>query len=1032
MTRTLCRLVAAAYFVSLTLLSCSGFANDWEDPAVIARNKLPARATFFRYDTIEAARTGKPADSPHAISLNGDWRFAWSRVPQERPTEFYKQGFDDSAWATIPVPSNWQLHGYGTPIYTNVTYPFDKNPPYIGGENGNGVGSYRTTFTLPRAWQGKRVEVCFDGVESAFYLWLNGQKVGYSQGSRTPARFDLTPYLQDGENLLAVEVYRWSDGSYLEDQDFWRLSGIFRDVRLEASGPTRINDFQVTTKLNERGEWAVVVEDDYDAQIPAGVTYTLFRGDEVVATCQTDTRGTGRGLGGRTEFEVESPDLWTAESPNLYRLVVALVNENGQTIEATACDVGFRTVEIIDGELCVNGESVYLYGVNRHEHHPVTGHTVSRESMIEDIRLMKQNNINAVRTSHYPNVPEWYSLCDEYGLYVVDEANIESHGMGYGPESLAKDPAWKEAHVDRVRRMVERDKNHPSIIIWSLGNEAGNGENFMAAYDWVKQRDPSRPVQYEQAHFDARNTDIRCPMYARIPQITAYAEGRMNGEPDRPLILCEYAHAMGNSVGNLKEYWDTIHRYRHLQGGFIWDWVDQGLLTTTDDGVEYYAYGGDFGDKPNDANFCCNGLVRPDRTPNPSLYEVKKVYQRVAFELVEPAPTKVRLTNNYDFKNLAGLLLEWTVEVDGDTKANGTLTAPSVEPGESAIVALPIEPRSLRGGDEAFLTVRLRLDRQTPWAPAGHVIAWEQFELDASEPEEERAADLPPPRVTTADGTITVETRHHEVNFDASTGYLTSLKNTYRDPVQVLAGPLVANYWRVPTDNDRGAKLHEKLAPWRDAGRNAKLLSCKVADQGDTSVTITASWELPVSNATQQCEYIVSADGAVRVSLTVNADAEAPYLPRVGMQLTAPRFERVAWYGRGPHETYWDRKTGGAVSLYEATIEQQLHEYVRPQENGNKTDVRWLALHTDGFPSLKITGQPVIEVSVWPYTPDALLAAKHPHELERSDTLTVSIDHHQMGVGGDNSWGAWPLPKYLLPPGEYQCEFTLRALPSGG
>ena len=947
-------------------------------------------------------------------------------TPEQRPADFYTANFDDSSWGTIPVPSNWELHGHGVPIYTNIVYPFDKNPPFIAGKNGNPVGSYRTKFTVPESWAGRRVEVCFDGVESAFYLWVNGKKVGYSQGSRTPARFDLSGHLREGKNLLALQVFRWSDGSYLEDQDFWRLSGVFRDVYLESMGATRINDLEVTTDLDSSYTDAILrVRTDYQSENNTQVVATLFdqQGKQVAHT--KGVVGSGNDLNSLQEMKLATPNLWTAETPYLYRLTVELVDGAGETMEATAVDVGFRKVEVKDGVLLVNGKYVYLNGVNRHEHDPVTGHTVDRESMIRDILLMKQNNINAVRTSHYPNVPEWYTLCDKYGLYVVDEANIESHGMGYGPESLAKDPAWKEAHVDRVRRMIERDKNHPSVIVWSLGNEAGNGENFMAAYDWLKQRDPSRPVQYEQAHFKDRNSDIRCPMYARIPRITAYARGEINGPADRPLILCEYSHAMGNSLGNFKEYWGEIRSHRALQGGFVWDWVDQGLLTHDEHGTPYYAYGGDFGDQPNDSNFCFNGLVQSDRTPNPSLFEVKKVYQRIGLQAASPGFGSITVTNEYDFRSLEGLELEWSIEVDGEAVQSGTTPAPGIVPGESVELSLGASPVSLLPGQEAFGLVKVKLSEDTPWAQAGHVVAWEQFPLQAATRDKPTKSDKSsPPSVAVTSDAITITAADSTVLIDRETGLLSSLKH---NGAELLSAPLAPNYWRAPTDNDRGAKLHNSLKAWRDAPAGAKLLRCLPESTTTDAAKVVAEWSLPVGDSSQRCEYIIHANGDVRVELSIRTPRSAPLLPRVGMRFETEGFARTTWYGRGPHESYPDRKTSAAVSRYSTTVEGQLHEYLRPQENSAKTDVRWLAIHNaDNEPALLILGDPVVQTTVWPYTADTLERASHPHKLPRSGTLTVTIDGAHMGVGGDDSWGSKALRKYLLPPGEYRTAFALR------
>ncbi|TWT33964.1 Beta-galactosidase [Posidoniimonas corsicana] len=1007
--------------------ACQCLANDWEDQSVISRNKLPAHATFFRFDTADDAKEGRRDDSPYVKLLNGTWKFNLVRTPEERPMDFYAADFDDSGWEDIRVPGDWQTQGFGQPIYTNVTYPFDKNPPKIAGQNGNPVGSYRTTFTMPAEWKGRRVEINFDGVESAFYLWVNGKMVGYSQGSRTPARFDLTPFLQDGENVLAAQVFRWCDGSYLEDQDFWRLSGIFRDVYLEGLPATRIVDFEVTTDLDEEYKNATLkVDADIRAEQPASLELALYTLDgELIGQESTSNATAGEELRAEIGMSVSEPALWTAETPNLYRLVLTLKDREGKTLESTAINVGFREVEIRDGVLLVNGKYVYMNGVNRHEHHPVTGHTMSRESMIEDILLMKRHNINAVRTSHYPNVPEWYDLCDEYGLFVVDETNIESHGMGYGRESLAKDPSWGEAHLDRARRMVERDKNYPSIVIWSLGNEAGNGVNFMANYDWIKERDPSRPVQYEQAYWRDRNTDIRCPMYARIHQIVDYA----TKSPDRPLILCEYAHAMGNSVGNLPEYWSAIREHRNLQGGFIWDWVDQGLLKKDDDGTEFYAYGGDYGDRPNDANFCCNGLVRPDRVPNPSLYEVKKVYQRISTAAGDQPGVYV-VKNEYDHQSLAPFDLTWTVEVDGKAVQEGRQAAPEAAAGESAEVELPIEPVDAAPGQEAILTVRYVLRDQAPWAPAGHEVAVDQFDLKANPSEAAIELAQHKPRANETDDQIVLTSGGVTVAVSKQTGHVDSIA---QDGEPLITAPLVPNYWRAPIDNDNGNQMPRRLRDWRRAGRDRELVSCQLGDASNSAVTVECEWKLLDGKATERATYTLDSHGALGVAFALDAQGDLPDIPRVGLRTEVPTsFTAVEWFGRGPHETYWDRKSGAPVGHYAMPTSELIHEYVRPQENGNRTDARWLAMADESGRGLLIAG-PRFDFSVWPYTQRALQRARHPHELQRGEVLTLNLDYRQMGVGGDDSWGAWPHEQYRMKAGKYELQLKLTPLnPSAG
>lgn len=1030
--------------LTLLLLHVSSFearaANDWENEQVFGRNTLPPRATFFRFDTAEAALNSSRenfgrADSPYLKLLTGDWKFHWVGKTEERPNEdFAAPAFDDSGWKSIPVPSNWQVQGYGTPIYSNEVYPFDKNPPLVAGRNDNPVGSYRKTFTVPEEWKGRTVEVCFDGVESAVYVWCNGQKVGYSQGSRTPARFDLTKYLtKDGsENVLAAQVFRWSDGSYLEDQDFWRLSGIFRDVYLEGLPETHIKDIEIKTDLDGDYKHATLrVEVDYKAQAGVGaeVISKLHDAAGKLVHTKRGTLGSGAKLRSIHEAIVADPNLWTAETPALYRLTVSLVKPGTEEVlEATTLNVGFREVEIKDGVLLINGKYVYLNGVNRHEHEQHTGHQISRESMMADIKLMKQNNINAVRTSHYPTCPEFYTLCDQLGLYVVDEANIESHGMGYGPESLAKDPAWGPAHLDRAKRMVERDKNHPAVIIWSLGNEAGNGVNQIANYDWIKRRDPSRPVQYEQAHFTERNTDIRCPMYATIDKIVQYADGEMEGVAvDRPLILCEYEHAMGNSVGNLKEYWDAIRSHRALQGGFIWDWVDQGLVKRDDSGIDFWAYGGDFDDQPNSGAFCCNGLVRPDRTPNPHLYEVKKVYQRIGTTHDADRPGKLTVVNRYDHQSLNALDLAWKIEVDGETVRRGVKALPPIAAGGSAEVSLPVVSPGALPGQETVLTTSYQLKQDSAWAPAGHVLAWDQFPLQpASAAPSASQESLLATTVTESDNSLELTAGEATVRVNRTTGFVQSF---VFEGVEQIAAPIEPCYWRAPTNNDRGNGLPKRLGVWKKVAKTRRVASVGIDEQAKEVVVEMKALDDRLS---EKLRYQLSEGGVLSITHGVETDKSLPNLPRIGLKTEVSKsLSTATWYGRGPHESMWDRKTGAAIARYSMPSESLIHHYLRPQENGQRTDVRWLALTSPTDRGLIVSGDPAFQFTVRPYRSEQLESAKHPFQIQPGENLTLHLDHQQMGVGGDNSWGARTHPEYTLPPGEYAYTLKLRPYHAG-
>jgi len=1009
--------------------------NDWENPEVVGRNKEPAHCTLMPYPDARTAMTGTHDRSPFYKSLNGSWKFNWVGRPADRPADFYRVDYDVSGWDDIPVPSNWQIHGYGIPIYSNRRYPFGDEskdwaatPPLIPHDN-NPVGSYRTTFTVPSSWKERRVFLHFDGVESAFYLWVNGREVGYSQGSRTPAEFDVTDYLRAGDNVLAAEVYRWSDGSYLEDQDFWRLSGIFRDVYLFSAADLHIRDFEVNTVLDGEYRDALVKVKvnlkNYGTRTAATVAAELIddTGRPVFEPLVKKVRvPKGREVSIELEKPVANPKKWSAELPNLYKLLLTVKDGAGGVVEVIPCNVGFRKVEITGGQLLVNGKAILIKGVNRHEHDPDTGHTVGTESMVRDIKLMKQHNINTVRTSHYPDTPEWYDLCDRYGLYLIDEANIESHGMGYRPDTtLGNKPEWKQAHLDRTVSMVERDKNHPSVIIWSLGNEAGDGINFEATSAWIHQRDPSRPVHYERAE-SRPHTDIVCPMYARIEKIAEYAKSPQ----DRPLILCEYAHAMGNSVGNLQDYWDVIEQYKHLQGGSIWDWVDQGLRKRAPDGTEFWAYGGDFGDKPNDGNFCCNGLVQPDRRPNPSLSEVKKVYQYIKVEPVDLAAGKILVRNKYDFVSLDFVKGSWEMTCDGTPVQTGTLQKLALGPKEEQTVRVPFREPRLQPGAEYWLKVTFTLARDTLWADRGHIVAWDQFKLPFDVPPVPRVdvASMQDLELEQSGDAVTVTGRDFRVTVGKRTGAIESFTFGGKE---LIAGPLAPNFWRAPIDNDIGNKMPKRLGVWKEAGPKRKVQKVSAKQVEPQIVRISVKATLAAGDSDYRSVYTVYGNGDVLVETRFTPGEGLPNLPRFGMQTAVPdEFSTMTWFGRGPHETYWDRKTGAAVGLYSGPVAEQIHEYVRPQENGNRTDVRWVALTNRDRAGLMAVGMPFLSVSAWPYTMESLEGAAHPHELVRSDSITLNLDYKQMGVGGDNSWGARTHPEYSLPPEPYSYSFLLR------
>jgi beta-galactosidase len=1033
---------------------------EWQDPAVVGVNREPPRAAFTVYADEATAKAGLRGQSPFYQSMNGQWKFHWVPKPADRPADFFRTTFDDSAWKTIRVPSNWQFEGYDVPIYVNIKYPWGRpDPPNIPADN-NPVGSYRRRFTVPAAWTGRDVYLTFDGVESAFYLWVNGERVGYSEDSRTPAEFNITRFLKPGENLLAVEVYRWCDGSYLEDQDFWRLSGIFRDVTLWSAGPLHVRDLQVRTDFDGAYKDARLV---VATQVRNGSTRAKAislraalldgRGVEVArATAAVGAVQPGQTASVEVIQAVGAAKKWSAESPYLYTLLVSLIDDRGQVVEVVPQRVGFRKVEMKDGLLQVNGRPILIKGVNRHEHDADTGHAVTVEQMLRDVRLMKRHNINAVRTSHYPNSTAWYDLCDKYGLYLIDEANIESHGMGYEPATtLGNNPAWQAAHMDRTARMVERDKNHPSVIIWSLGNEAGDGVNFEATSAWVHQRDPSRPVQYEGAGLKP-HTDMYVPMYARPKDVAAYAS-----KPQaRPLILCEYAHAMGNSTGNLREYWDLFYGRPQLQGGLIWDWVDQGIRTRipaagarqehperrllagpefqlgfrrVDKAGTYLAFGGDFGpiDVPSDFNFCMNGLVNADRQPHPGLLVVKRNYQYVHVTPVDLAAGRVAITNWHDFTSLDAVLEgRWSVQADGRTVASGVVPALGLGPRESKEVALPLPAITPQPGVEYWLDFSFRLIQDTAWGGRiGDEMAYDQFRLRLERaitaPVPQRAAAL---RLTDGTDAATVTGGSFTAVFDKRAGTLSSLK--YRG-TEMVQRALLPDFWRAWTDNDRGALLQTKLDVWRQASASWQVSSVRATRVSDQAVRVDVEATIPAVASIYKVAYTVFATGDIVVDASFSpGKSDLPMLPRFGMQMAMPAgFERVAWFGPGPEETYSDRNEA-RVGRYGGTVDEQWTDYSKPQENGNKTDVRWMAITNPQGVGLLAVGMPFLSAAVRHYTHEDMWNAKHTYEMTKRPEVYVNFDFRQMGVGGDDSWGALTHEPYQLPAKAYSYRFRLR------
>jgi len=1036
--------VLAFALLILPILAADGTTPpDWENPAVFQRGAEPPHATLVPFATPEQARTGGRTDSPWFRSLNGDWRFRWLPRPADCPVDFAAPQFDDRAWDRLPVPANWQLHGYGQAVYLNVPYVFPKNPPHVPADD-NPVGLYRHLFDIPADWAGRQVFLHFAGVDSAFYVWVNGREVGYSQDSRTPAEFNITPHLVPGVNHLAVQVFRYSDGSYLECQDMWRLSGIHRDVWLFARPAVYLRDVEVKTLLDEDVRDAIL---DVRARV-RNDSGTAWRDLTVTGSLRT-TAGTAVPLAGdlaggceyvapgaeaivRLRAGVTDPPKWSAETPHLFVLTLALCDGGGAVLEATSCRVGFRRVEIRHGQLLVNGQPVLLKGVNRHEHHPDRGHAVDYESMLADVRLMKRFNINTVRTSHYPDHPDWYDLCDRYGLYVIDEANIESHGMGYNPEdTLANKPEWQAAHLDRIRRMVERDKNHPSVIIWSMGNEAGDGTAFQAASQWLHRRDPSRPVHYERAG-QRPHTDIVCPMYWSVAGIVSYTQRPQ----ERPLILCEYAHAMGNAVGNLAEYWEAIEAFPQLQGGSIWDWVDQGLRRTDAAGREYWVYGGDFGEERHDGNFCINGLVFPDRGVTPKLWEVKKVYQNVAVETVPGVTGLVRIHNKHFFRNLADFDLGWEVLADGVVVQAGQLAPLDIPPQAAREIRIPVQPFLPEPGAETLLRLSVRQRDDTAWAPRGHEVAWEQLPLplDARPAPGVSRADLPALAMQENDAEIRFSAGDFQLAFDRRTGLISSL--TYaEEPVIApgLDGPPgpALHVFRAPTDNNRRLGRQWVEAGLNDLQAGLRELRAERVSPGEVHfVTVTDYAGSGDAGFVHECRYTILGNGLIHLDNRITPRGNLPVLPRLGLRLTlAGRLDRVMWYGHGPHENYPDRKAGAAVGLYEAAVDDMAVPYVRPQETGNREDVRWLALTGDRGAGLLVVPDKPLSASVLPFTAADLDRADHLNELTPRRDIQLCLDARVLGLG-NASCGPGVLPQYEVRPRPVRFGVLLRPCPA--
>ena len=1012
-------------FTVLALTAGAQTFQEWRNPEINAVNRAPMHTNYFAFENADAAKKANKKQSTNYMTLNGTWKFNWVKDADSRPTDFWKTGFNDKGWDDLQVPAVWELNGYGDPIYVNVGYAwrnqFQNNPPEVPTEN-NHVGSYRREIVVPASWNGKDIIAHFGSVTSNMYLWVNGRYVGYSEDSKLEAEFDLTPYLKPGQkNLIAFQVFRWCDGSYLEDQDFFRYSGVGRDCYLYARNKKRIQDIRVTPDLDaayQNGSLSINLDLKGSGKVDLELVDTQGK---QVATATANKSGL-------ITMNVENPKKWSAETPYLYTLRASMQGSN----EVIPVKVGFRKIELKGDQILVNGKAVLFKGADRHEMDPDGGYVVSPERMLQDIQIMKQFNLNAVRTCHYPDDNLWYDLCDQYGIYVVAEANIESHGMGYGDKTLAKNPSYKKAHLERNQRNVQRGFNHPSIIFWSLGNEAGDGPNFEQCYQWIKAEDPSRACQYEQAR-QKDHTDIFCPMYYGYEGMEKYGQ---RTDATKPLIQCEYAHAMGNSQGGFKEYWDLIRKYPNLQGGFIWDFVDQSCRWKGKDGVMIYAYGGDFNRfDASDNNFCDNGLISPDRVPNPHMYEVGYFYQNIWTTPADLSKGEVNVFNENFFRDLSAYYMEWQVLKDGKIIRTGRVDDLKIAPQETAKITLNIGKTCTC--KEWLLNVSYKLKNREGLLPAGFTVAKNQLTLNDYKAPSMDLKNVETPNVATVVPQIIDNQYHYLIvkgnnfvaEFNKQNGYLSKYAVDGTEMLKEGAA-LTPNFWRAPTDNDMGAGLQNKYAAWKNPG--LKLVSLNSKTEND-QIVVNAEYDMKNVSAKLYLTYVINNEGAIKVTQKMTADKNATVSPmfRFGMQMQMPKcFETVEYYGRGPVENYSDRNHSTDLGIYRQSVDEQFYSYIRPQETGTKTDIRWWKQLNAGGNGLKVVGDAPFSASALHYTICSLddgeqKDQRHSPEVQKADLTNLIIDKAQMGLGCVNSWGALPLPQYMLPYGDYEFTFIL-------
>jgi len=1026
------------FILCLSLSQILTFAqtDEWQNSSKNEVNRAPMHAHFFAYKSKELAQKGNPKESDNFLSMNGKWKFYWVKDADQRPLNFYRADYEDAGWNYMNVPAVWELNGYGDPIYVNIGYPWKSqtwvNPPKVPIVE-NHVGSYRRVFDIPQNWNGKQVIAHFGSVTSNMYLWVNGKYVGYSEDSKVEAEFDITKYLVKGKNLIAFQVFRWCDGTFLEDQDFMRYAGVGRDCYLYTRNAQRVEDICITPGLlNNYTDGQLEINTTLSSSASGStLVFELMKDDQLIASA------TQKGQG-KTIISVANPQKWTSETPELYTLYTTLKDKTGKVMEIIPQKVGFREVEIKNAQLLVNGKAILIKGVNRHEMDPYTGYVVSRERMIQDIKIMKELNINAVRTCHYPDDNQWYDLCDEYGLYLVAEANVESHGMGYGENTLAKNKDFALAHLQRNQHNVNRNRNHPAVIIWSLGNEAGMGPNFDACYEWIKKADPSRPVQYERAG-KGKSTDIYCPMYLGYEDCEKYAKNN----PEKPLIQCEYAHAMGNSEGGFKEYWDIIRRNPNYQGGFIWDFVDQSPRLKNKNGVEIYKYAGDFNkyDDKEFQNFCNNGLISPDRNYNPHAYEVGYFYQSVWVTLVDVAKGKVSVYNENFFRNLDNYSMNWQLLVDGHVVETGILNDINVAAQQKSEVQLPYSIENISKNKEILLNVAFKLKKSEQLLPAGYVVASQQLVVNPFTPDSvqltntkaDKNSEVVAPEIQNANQKcMVIKGVGFQIDFNKKTGFI---ERYIVGSEELLAdnATLTPNFWRAPTDNDMGAGLHLKFKVWRNPVMTLKSLK---SEKVNDVVNVKAEYEMKEVSAQLFLTYQINNEGAVKVTqqLTTDKDAKVANFFRFGMQLPMPKsYEYIQYYGRGPVENYIDRNHSQFLGIFNQTVTEQFYPYIRPQETGTKTDIRWWKQTNSAGRGLEFISETPFSASALHYTIESLddgdfKHQSHSQEVPQADLTNVCIDKIQMGLGCVNSWGAWPRGEYQLKYKDYEFTFLMQPI----